>query len=861
MALFKCKSCGGNLVVQENASIAVCEHCGSQQTLPKTQDVNIQNMFNRANNLRLKCEFDRAADIYEKIIELDDTEAEAHWGIILCKYGIEYVEDPVDHRRVPTCHRASYDPVTKDTDYIAARDYSDTLQQAIYEAEAKAIDRIQRDILAVVRNEKPFDIFICYKETDENGKRTIDSVRANEIYYELTELGYKVFYAAITLEDKLGQAYEPYIFAALNSAKVMLVLGTKPEYFNAVWVRNEWSRFMRLMKNDRKKILIPCYLNMDAYDLPDEFSHLQAQDMSKMGAINDIIRGIQKVIKKEEPKPAATPVKPNPTTTAASAPGASVSANPKSLLTRTYLFLEDGNWNEADKYCEKVLDIDPENCDAYVAKFCVEFRLRTIDQLSNISGNANTTTNTLTNLKNSFSFLEISDENWKKIIEDISSDKKLNAIKTIRESSYAVGDLKGAKLFAEQIEAKMKTGNAKFGFKYADLVGQLELNKKILASNSYNKAVRFCKSEKGKAFCELVQNHIKQTEEEIYNRAVTDFDGASTEKDYLEVSNLFAMSNHANAKAFYDRCIEESKKCKISDAYAEASTLMKSCIVDDIKRAMTIFRSIPSYRDSSDRANECADLIDKRSKYQEALMLMKEALNDIDYFNAAVAFEEIIDFADSRSYYERCKNESIKIRQLNIANAKARYAAEYRSHMEAIEKMQSAKTKSIVFVVLKSVLIFVSLIYSLLTYGIFSSVFSAFFSPLVVIYFIYRLRKHRFLDPVLLVIHPLLIAPFMKNGLGFSVVSASGIAEDLTFVISLLLTITVIVVHLTSKGIMKPYRMINSFKFMLEINKLLTAERQKLRAFELKIFDESLGEEYITYCRTEWQNYKSSLKK
>ena len=96
----------------------------------------------------------------------------------------------------------------------------------------------------------------------------------------MTNEGFKVFFSRITLEDKLGTAYEPYIFAALNSAKVMVVLGTKPEYFNAVWVKNEWSRYLALIKAGQKKILIPAYKDMDPYDLPEEFSHLQAQDMT-----------------------------------------------------------------------------------------------------------------------------------------------------------------------------------------------------------------------------------------------------------------------------------------------------------------------------------------------------------------------------------------------------------------------------------------------------------------------------------------------------------------------------------------------------------------------------------------------------
>ena len=42
---------------------------------------------------------------------------------------------------------------------------------------------------------------------------------ANDLYHQLTQEGFKVFFSRITLEDKLGTAYEPYIFAALNSVK------------------------------------------------------------------------------------------------------------------------------------------------------------------------------------------------------------------------------------------------------------------------------------------------------------------------------------------------------------------------------------------------------------------------------------------------------------------------------------------------------------------------------------------------------------------------------------------------------------------------------------------------------------------
>ena len=366
MSIFKCKMCGGSLEVQKGQTICECEYCGTKQTVSATDDEIVTNLYNRANNLRIKCEFDKAQEIYEKIVAKNPNEAEAYWGIVLCKYGIEYVEDPNTYKRVPTCHRTQFESVLTDVDYLSAMENADSNQKLIYEQEAKKIDKLQKDILSIVHNEKPFDVFICYKETDKNGKRTVDSVLANDIYYQLTQEGLKVFYAAITLENKLGQEYEPYIFSALNSAKVMLVVGTKPENFNAVWVKNEWSRYLKLMSNDRSKTLIPCFRDMDAYDLPDEFSHLQAQDMSKIGFINDIVRGIKKLI---------APAKEQPTNTVVVDSNSAI-VNIEPLLKRMFMFLEDGEWQRADDFAEQVLNQEPENAYAYLGKLMAALKIK-----------------------------------------------------------------------------------------------------------------------------------------------------------------------------------------------------------------------------------------------------------------------------------------------------------------------------------------------------------------------------------------------------------------------------------------------------------------------------------------------------
>lgn len=371
MSQFKCKMCGGTLEINGNETVGICEYCGTQQTLPKLDDDRKANLYDRANHFRRSNEFDKAMGMYERILNEDTTDAEAYWSLVLCRYGIEYVEDPATHKRVPTVNRAQYTSIFDDDNYKLALQYADGYQRHIYEEEAKAINEIQKGILAISQKEEPFDVFICYKETDRNGRRTPDSVLANDLYHQLTQEGFKVFFSRITLEDKLGVAYEPYIFAALNSAKVMVVVGTKPEYFNAVWVKNEWSRYLALIKSGAKKVLIPAYRDMDPYDLPEEFSHLQAQDMGKLGFMQDLIRGIKKLAKTEEPK--ATVVK---ETIIA---GASVNSAP--LLKRAFMFLEDEDWDSADEYCEKVLDIDPENALAYLGKLMAELNVCKQEQL------------------------------------------------------------------------------------------------------------------------------------------------------------------------------------------------------------------------------------------------------------------------------------------------------------------------------------------------------------------------------------------------------------------------------------------------------------------------------------------------
>ena len=369
MAIIKCKMCGGDIEISADKTFGTCEYCGSTMTLPKVDDEQRAAAFNRGNHFRRSGEFDKALAVYERIVAEDDNDAEAHWCCALCRFGIEYVEDPATYEWLPTCHRASFDSFLEDVDYLAAVEHSDGITRRQYQKDAAKIAEVQRGILATSQNERPFDVFLCYKETGEDGQRTHDSLMAQEVYYELTEQGYRVFFARITLEDKAGAEYEPYIFAALNSAKVMVVIGTKPEHFNAVWVKNEWSRFLSMMKKDRSKLLLPCYRDMDPYDLPEALSVLQSYDMSKIGFMQDLIRGVKKVIDAGKPQEAAKETV-KETVVVHNEGGSNVQA----LLKRGNMALEDGDWTKADEFFEQVLNQDAECGAAYLGKFLAKVK-------------------------------------------------------------------------------------------------------------------------------------------------------------------------------------------------------------------------------------------------------------------------------------------------------------------------------------------------------------------------------------------------------------------------------------------------------------------------------------------------------
>lgn len=566
MAIFKCKMCGGDLNVQEGITVCECEYCGTKQTVPMADNEKKVNAFNRANHLRSSCEFDKAAGVYESIVSEFPEESEAYWGLCLCKFGIEYVDDPASGKKIPTCHRTSYDSIFEDSNFEQELEWADSVAHSVYRAEAKEIDRLQKEILEIAKNEQPFDVFICYKESDENGQRTVDSELAHDIYDVLTEKGYKVFYSRITLKAKLGQDYEPYIFSALNSAKVMLAIGTKYEYYNAVWVKNEWSRYLALMSKDSGKTLIPCYRDIDAYDMPKEFKHLQAQDLNSPRAFQDLVNNIEKII------PKSTNDQSNMTVQQPVIMPSSLTVEP--LLKRAFMCLEDEDWIKADELFEQVLNHEPENARAYVGKLMIDLKISRQEQLGELEKNFE------------------SNNNYQKAIKFGNSDIQ-NELCTYINTIHARKQLR-----IDFINCLKKLALVRIEYKKA-----VDILKSAQRAEDYDAVKRILMPIKGfKDSAQLIEKCYYN----IYNEAIYKMKFSRSRLDFITVGQMFRLiSGYKDSDELAKQCDEYENY----EYYNNAITAMKN---NDYSRAEKHFSLTNGFKDSDELVRQCREMIKKQ---------------------------------------------------------------------------------------------------------------------------------------------------------------------------------------------------------------------------------------------------------
>ncbi len=396
-----CKVCSGEL--ERIGNYYVCRHCRHKWMIDVANDVNAVQRAHAWEALRVG-DFEKASELFEEIILKDNTNYEAYWGKALSINAIHYVED-LDGEKVPTCNNITEESFISNKDVVKAIELAPKEIKETYKIQAEKIEKIRIEWLEKASKEPPYDIFISYKDSDrENGlERTKDSVDAQEIYTSLVEIGYKVFFSRVSLRDKVSEQYEPYIYNALKTAKVMIVFGEKAKYFNATWVKNEWSRFIFRIKNGEKhkNSLVVVYKDMDVHDLPTALKSRQAMNMGDLTFLENLKRHIKHVVddlgaishlEKIEIKGGQIAKKSSTIQTetiktreVGSSAKTETSISDKQKLSLAYTYINGEMWEDASKFLEDILFENPNNTQALMLTLFVKYKSKVSAQNFNFN--------------------------------------------------------------------------------------------------------------------------------------------------------------------------------------------------------------------------------------------------------------------------------------------------------------------------------------------------------------------------------------------------------------------------------------------------------------------------------------------
>lgn len=136
------------------------------------------------------------------------------------------------------------------------------------------------------------EVYICYLENDESGRRTKDSAIAQEIYNLLEEKKIKTFYKRISASECTGSVADEVDTLALANSKVVLLVGTTSAHFEKIWKANE-ARIIG-------KRIIPVYFGMNANDIPKEINAIQALKYDSVAASADLVRGVLNILGRKQ---------------------------------------------------------------------------------------------------------------------------------------------------------------------------------------------------------------------------------------------------------------------------------------------------------------------------------------------------------------------------------------------------------------------------------------------------------------------------------------------------------------------------------------------------------------------------------
>lgn len=335
-----------------------------------------------------------------------------------------------------------------------------------------------------------------------------------------------------------------------------------------------------LMQEDRSRTLIPAYKDMDPYDLPDALSMFQAQDMSKLGFMQDLIHGIKKIVSTDEPKKEVvkeTVVR-------------NSSGNVENLLKRGNLALEDGKWNDAKGYFDQVLNEDVEEHRAYIGFLCAEYAC-------------------------------INEQALEHINDDFT------------ESEYYQ---KACRFGGEEVKNRLYGYYLQSRYNYASyLLSEAKMSKGcIVAKKIFEWLGEYSDAQKKAEDCEEKRKSI------VYSQAEEIMKIAVNNDSFTQAAKLYeSLGGYRDSEKKSEQCRNKAAEEMV---YSEAITTANYGDLDSLVKASRYFKSINSYKNSSElaalldnRINRLNELNQEKSTVSERRKKISSEVKSLGMFSGS----------------------------------------------------------------------------------------------------------------------------------------------------------------------------------------------------------------------------------
>ena len=267
-----------------------CIKCGVEEATSAPAHVSIDagKKARIGYSAFLTQDFKRAENAFAAASDLCEDVPEYLWAMLLARYGVKYCCVPENrglrHSYVINYWRDDFPDVlpgdTAEFEQICNQACLIGPQwNAYYKQECKAIDRGLKQIRALRAGGENYDIFLCFKDTDEDDDYEMTRERRllDLVYPELITSGARVFYAPRSMQGKDVYDYEGYIHHALRTSKLMVVLSGAPKNVRSEWVKSEWMRFLQWNENQQERVMTYTVGAMSPGDFPVQLRNIQSQ--------------------------------------------------------------------------------------------------------------------------------------------------------------------------------------------------------------------------------------------------------------------------------------------------------------------------------------------------------------------------------------------------------------------------------------------------------------------------------------------------------------------------------------------------------------------------------------------------------